>query len=43
MVPDLTNSFFIELVCAFEDHALESGYRFILAHAQEDPERARTK
>jgi len=39
VVPDLTNSFFIELVCALEDHALESGYRLILAHAQEDPER----
>jgi LacI family transcriptional regulator len=39
VVPDLTNSFFIELLCVVEDHALESGYRLLLAHAQEDPAR----
>ncbi|PPK46866.1 LacI family transcriptional regulator [Trinickia symbiotica] len=39
VVPDLTNSFFIELVCALEDHAEKAGYRLLLAHAQEDPER----
>ncbi|MDR5836877.1 LacI family DNA-binding transcriptional regulator [Caballeronia sp. LZ034LL] len=39
VVPDLTNSFFIELLCVVEDHALASGYRLLLAHAQEDPER----
>lgn len=39
VVPDLKNSFFIELVCELETHALASGYRLILAHAQEDPER----
>ena len=39
VVPDLTNSFFIELLCVVEDHALASGYRLLLAHAQEDPAR----
>lgn len=39
VVPDLTNSFFIQLLCVVEDHALASGYRLLLAHAQEDPER----
>lgn len=39
VVPDLTNSFFIELVCALENYALESGYRVMLAHAEEDPAR----
>jgi LacI family transcriptional regulator len=39
VVPDLTNSFFIELLCVVEDHALASGYRLLLAHAQENPAR----
>ncbi len=39
VVPDLRNSFFIELVCALEDHAEKAGYRLVLAHAQEDPAR----
>lgn len=39
VVPDLKNSFFIELVFELEAHALASGYRLVLAHAQEDPER----
>ncbi|HZZ02775.1 LacI family DNA-binding transcriptional regulator [Paraburkholderia sp.] len=39
VLPDLTNSFFIDIARALEDHALENGYRLLMAHANEDPER----
>jgi LacI family transcriptional regulator len=39
VLPDLTNQFFVDMARALENHALQHGYRLILAHADEDPER----
>jgi LacI family transcriptional regulator len=39
VLPDLTNQFFVDIARALENHALQHGYRLILAHADEDPER----
>jgi LacI family transcriptional regulator len=43
VLPDLTNSFFVDIARALENYALENGYRLILAHADEDPERERER
>jgi LacI family transcriptional regulator len=37
VIPDLLNSFFIELVHALEKFASTNGYFLVLAHADEDP------
>ncbi|SIT37705.1 Alanine racemase [Paraburkholderia piptadeniae] len=39
VLPDLTNQFFVDIARALENRALEHGYRLIMAHADEDPER----
>ncbi|MCP3724541.1 LacI family transcriptional regulator [Paraburkholderia sp. CNPSo 3272] len=39
VLPDLTNAFFVDLARLLENEALKNGYRLILAHADEDPER----
>jgi LacI family transcriptional regulator len=41
IVPDLTNSFFVELMCGVEETARKAGYSVIFSNSNEDPAQER--
>src|SRR5581483_703027 len=41
VVPDLTNPFFVELMCGVEDTARNAGYSVIFSNSNEDPKQER--
>lgn len=41
VIPDLTNSFFVELMCGVEETARNAGYSVIFSNSNEDPEQER--
>jgi LacI family transcriptional regulator, galactose operon repressor len=41
IIPDLTNPFFVELMCGVEETARKAGYSVIFSNSSEDPEQER--